>query len=283
MTVETWMWSATVDDAQLAQLDDAIQELGGALDVAEGPSAGTWKLTAFFDGALDKASLEAELAKHQKSAVVLTGLAPTDYVAKTMAGFPPLEIGRYWVHGFAEQTPPAGKIGLFIPAAMAFGTGEHATTEACLRLYDELADGQTFVNVLDMGAGSGILAIAAAKRQGSPALAVDIDEPSVELCAENCRLNGVEGKVASLAGDGFNVNKVIEKQPFDLVFANILRNPLIEMAPALAASVGKGGYAVLSGFTLDQEADVTAAYVAQGMTPVKAQRLRGWVGLVVQK
>src|SRR5690606_28970349 len=126
---------------------------------------------------------------------------------------------------------PEGMISLHVPAGRAFGTGEHPTTAGCLALYEQAAAHQNFKNALDMGCGSAILAIGAAKADGVKSLAVDIDPHSVEVSEQNIADNECADLVSCMCGDGFGAPEVEEKAPYDLIFANILANPLIEMAP----------------------------------------------------
>ncbi|MBI1363434.1 MAG: methyltransferase domain-containing protein [Proteobacteria bacterium] len=282
-----WRFDTETPDSLLPLYEQAVENLGGALDVAEGSKPGYWKLSAFFDAADDKAHIIAGLAvvakiTGQNMDVTLSDVPHVDWQAKALADFPPFAIGRFFVHGY-DVAVPAGLVGLKVPAAMAFGSGEHATTEGCLRLYETLTAERTFKNGLDMGAGSGILALAAAKVQKTPFLAVDIDEPSVRICDENMHDNGVAKTVTSVCGDGFDAPEVATRAPYDLIFANILKNPLIAMAEDLVAVLAGGGVCILSGFTDDQEADVTATYTALGLTVQHAERLRGWVALALKK
>jgi ribosomal protein L11 methyltransferase len=282
-----WRFDTEIPDAHLPLFEEAIDRLGGALDVAEGSAQGRWKLAAFFDAADNKQHILAGLALVNVVAglgadVTLTPVPQVDWQAKALADFPPLTIGRFFVHGY-DVPVPTGMVGLKVPAAMAFGSGEHATTEGCLRLYEHLSAVRTFKNGLDMGAGSGILALAAAKVQQTPFLAVDIDEPSVRICDENMRDNAAEHLVTSVYGDGFATPQVAATAPYDLIFANILKNPLIAMAKDLVAVLATDGVCVLSGFTDDQEADVTAAYTALGLTVTHAERRKGWVALALTR
>ena len=283
-----WRFDTEISDDNLPFYEQAVENLGGALDVGEGTKPGFWRLSAFFDVETPKHNIIAGLALVRKitqapdSDLTLSPVPNEDWQAKAMADFPPFSIGRFFVHGY-DVDVPAGQVGLRVPAAMAFGSGEHATTEGCLRLYDKLAATHSFKNGLDMGAGSGILAIAAAKVGKTPSLAVDIDEPSVQICDENMHDNGVADLVTSLCGDGFETPEVGKKAPYDLIFANILKNPLIAMASELVAVLKSGGFAIISGFTDEQEADVTAAYTALGLKVVDKAASKGWVALALQK
>jgi ribosomal protein L11 methyltransferase len=216
-------------------------------------------------------------------AYILTEEPDRDWAEFTINSFQPLTLGRVYITRFGEDVP-AGLIGLNIPAAMAFGSGEHATTAGCLTLYQQLvAQGKTFANGLDMGCGSAILAMAAAKLGYTPMLAVDIDAQSVELAAENIQANGLQPKVQAIAGDGFSTPAVQQQKPFDLVFANILADPLVHMAPELMAVVKTGGSIILSGFTADQTAKVVGAYISLGARLITQTQTAEWVAATLEK
>lgn len=200
-----------------------------------------------------------------------------DYVAKTKALFPPLQIGPYFIARNEEPTP-AGLIGLQIAPNRAFGSGEHATTTGCLLGYEWLlAQGHQYATALDFGAGSGLLAIAAAKRQNTPSLALDNDAPSVEICAENAALNGVESLINSQLAD-----VPPSAQTFPLVFANILLHPLLELAQPLVACLAKNPEAalILSGFTVEQGPELAARYEALGLQRRWQHAQAGWLAEV---
>lgn len=200
-----------------------------------------------------------------------------DYVAQTKALFPPLHIGPYFIARNDEPTPP-GLIGLTIAPNRAFGSGEHATTTGCLLGYEWLlAQGHTYASALDFGAGSGVLAIAAAKRQGAQVLALDNDAPSVEICAENAALNGVTALITSRLAETPPVG-----QTFPLIFANILLHPLLELAEPLAQGLAStpGAALILSGFTAEQGPELAARYTALGLQRRWQHAQAGWLAEV---
>lgn len=284
--VIAWQWQQTLPAQQLDLLELALEPFEAAMDIDHEPEQWEAKVTVFFPSDYEHADLVEALHDMQKNLGTEqpnTHLAPVydqNWQTASMAGFPPRVIGGFVVYNFADDVLPEGKLPLFIPAAMAFGTGEHATTAGCLELYETLPH-NTPLKVLDMGAGSGILAIAAAKRDGHRGLAVDHDAPSALICNENAANNGVQALVHSVCGDGFNTPEVERQGPFDLIFANILQNPLMEMAPALKAALAPGGVAILSGFTQTQEADVLAAYTALGLSCTRRTQGGDWVAAIV--
>lgn len=199
-----------------------------------------------------------------------------DYIARNRELFPPLIIGPYFIARNDEEAPE-GLIKLDIMPNRAFGSGEHATTTGCLLGYLWLKEqGKTFTKGLDFGAGSGILAIAAAKRDSTPFVCVDNDAPSVEINAQNGALNGVADLLQCAEGD------VPPHGPFELVFANILLQPLLDLSAGLVACTEHGGSLILSGFTTDQAAQIEARYGSLGMAKVWQHVQGDWVAQIWQ-
>lgn len=201
-----------------------------------------------------------------------------DYIARNRELFPPLVIGPYFVARNDEEAPE-GLIKLDIMPNRAFGSGEHATTTGCLLAYLHLMQqrGTPFANGLDFGAGSGILAIAAAKRDGTPFVCIDNDAPSVEINMQNGQLNGVADKLTCREGDTPPAG-----QTFELIFANILLQPLLELSKPLAACMATGGSLILSGFTTDQAEQIEACYSVLGLKKVWQHEQAHWVAQVWQ-
>jgi ribosomal protein L11 methyltransferase len=179
---------------------------------------------------------------------------------------------------------PKGFTPLQIDAATAFGSGEHETTQGCIQAFKKLKKKYDFKNGLDMGCGSGILAIALTKLWPKIKMtAIDIDLESVTVTRRHAEMNGVSKKIKSEAGDGYRVPLVKKNAPYDIVAANILANPLIEMAPALNAVLKPGGIAVLSGLLGRQQAAVVAAHKKQGLKLIDSEEIGEWRALVLQK
>ncbi len=201
-----------------------------------------------------------------------------DYIAKNRELFPPLVIGPYFI-ARNDEDAPADLIKLDIMPNRAFGSGEHATTTGCLLGYMHLMEQRStpFTSGLDFGAGSGILAIASAKRDGTPFVCIDNDEPSVEINIQNGQLNGVADKLTCYEGE-----VPPSDQQFDLVFANILLQPLLELSKPLTACTAQGGSLILSGFTTDQAEQIEACYSALGLKKVWQHEHAHWVAQVWQ-
>ena len=285
---QVWQVNLTLEAAAV-EAADGVMEAAGALSIAsfeiEGSSA--WTMTALFEGRPEIDSLTAELAQTLGGTGPVLALGQVenrDWVAETISAFPPLAIGPFWVHGSHAAPPDTSRRALRIDAGIAFGSGEHATTEGCLLALARLSDeGARPRNALDMGCGSGILAIAAAMLFDCRVLAVDIDPASAAFAAEAAAANGCSRRVTALAGDGYATPEVVARAPYDLVMANILANPLILMAPALAAALKPGGRAILSGLLAEQAGAVREAHTVAGMTLVERRDLRGWSTLVMAK
>ncbi|GGF17267.1 ribosomal protein L11 methyltransferase [Aliidongia dinghuensis] len=267
-----------------------LEALGGAISAFETEPQGPWKVETFVQGKPDLAVVEGGLALVAlqfgvvQPAVTLEQLPDVDWVRQNQESFPPLHIGRYFVYGsHIVEPPPAGTIGLEIDAASAFGTGEHATTAGCLLALDRLAKRGPRRRVLDMGSGTGILAIAAAKTWHVSVLACDIDRNSVRVAAENVVTNGVQHLVVSRESDGYRAAAVSAAGPYDLIFANILARPLAKMAPDLAHHLAPGGIAILSGLLARQETYVAAAHRNAGLTFKGRIPRAGWHTLVFEK
>ncbi len=290
MTSSTWQVRVTVAEDLAGAAEKAFEE-ADALAVstfAAAPGCGA-SVTALFDAEPAPESLRARIARAlgTDAAVMpvrVEEVADRDWVAQTVRAFPPLAIGPFWVHGSHAAPPDLDRIPILMDAGAAFGSGEHATTEGCLLALAALHErGFRPANALDMGCGSGILAIAAVKLHDCSALAVDIDPEAAGLAREAARRNGAARRVAVLAGDGYATPAVGERAPYDLALANILANPLIAMAPDLAAVLKPGGVAVLSGMLADRADAVRDAHRAAGLALLDRRDLRGWATLTMTK
>jgi ribosomal protein L11 methyltransferase len=208
-----------------------------------------------------------------------------DWVALSQALLPPVATGRLVVHGSHDRARFAlRRLAVEIEAGGAFGTGYNATTALCLQALDGLAKRRTFAGVLDLGCGSGVLAIAAARLMpGARVLAVDNDARAAEIARENARLNRVAARVRVLEATGLGHPRLRRTQAFDLVLANILPGPLVDLAPALRGAVRRGGIAVLSGVLDHQAREVAAVYRGMGFDELRRMRDAGWTALVLAR
>lgn len=206
-------------------------------------------------------------------------LPDIDWVAKSLEGLKPVRAGGFFVHGAHDRDRiEGGDIAIEIEAGLAFGTGHHGTTAGCLETIARVVAEERPASALDLGTGSAVLAIALAKLGGIPVLATDIDPVATEVAAANARLNGVGDLVECVTATGFD-HPAFARGPFDLVVANILAGPLIELGPEMARHVRDGGSLVLSGILDRQEDAVLAAYVTAGFAHVHTLHREGWVTL----
>jgi ribosomal protein L11 methyltransferase len=216
--------------------------------------------------------------------ITVEKLPDTDWLKEVYETLQPIDAGRFFVHGsHIKESIPKEKVAILIEAASAFGTGEHPTTKGCLLIFDEMLSSQAPKKILDMGCGSGILAIAAAKTlaETSKIVGVDIDVQSVHVAANHAKDNGVDHDIVFVAGNGFRVPLVQEEAPYDLVFANILAQPLIEMADEFAAVASKD--IILSGFTETQMPYVQKPYEKNGFSKISEIKIGEWIALWMTK
>lgn len=289
MTKQIVAWKASIQISKndIPTYEEILESLNAAVDTGGEEEDTDWNLNAFFpsEESKDKILKAFKIADEivgTSHIVEISVIHDEDWQEKMKREFPPLEVAGYFIHTF-EESVPEGMVELKIPAGMAFGTGEHPTTSGCLTLFEELTEEHNFNNILDMGCGSAILAMAAAKKHGTSCMAVDIDKPSVEVAQENCAFNGVDDKVTCSYSDGFKSDIVQSKAPYNLIFANILANPLIEMSKDLADTLEEGGAAIISGFLVSQKDDVIKAYEDQGLTLLNDITIGDWVAATVVK
>ena len=289
-----WRVAVTVPEAIVGPFADAIGDEAAAVSTFELEEGGDWLVEATWIGEPDAARLSARVAVLAGAAGIpepvleIAPLPPIDWVSHSYAGFPPLRAGRYFVYGsHFEGQLPASAVTLKIDAATAFGTGEHGSTRGCLLAMDALAKrrrgwGRRRLGlVLDVGCGSGILALAAAKTWRVPALAVDLDRESVRVAAVNARINALAPLVRTGHADGYRVGAARKHKPCRLIFANILARPLARLAPGLRRHLAPGGVGVLAGLLARQERLVLAAHRAQGLVLIGRITLGEWRTLIV--
>jgi ribosomal protein L11 methyltransferase len=232
-----------------------------------------WLLHAYFDKQPSAEVLEA-LARLGCGEARVEQLGEDDWVAMSQSGLQPIRAGRFFVHTPTHRgAAPDGSVAFEIDASLAFGTGQHATTSGCLEALDELArDGRQFANVADIGTGTGLLAFAAlALWPEARCIATDVDSVAIEVARDNSAINRVTlghgvGELLLAVADGMDSALVAARAPFDLIIANILAGPLIELAPEFADALAPGGTIILAGL-LDTQADaVIGAYEKLGLS-----------------
>ena len=254
----------------------------GVFEVEDG--SGLWEVGGYFEEKPDTAAL-AVLAKAMGAKeFTVSELPETDWVAHVRRELAPVEAGRFFVYGShdADKVPEDCEP-LLIEAAMAFGTGHHGTTLGCLKALDRLAnEGFHGRNVADIGCGTAVLAMAAARIWPETVLASDIDEVAVEVAQANVDANGLTGRVTCVEAAGFDHPALAEAAPFDLVFANILKGPLVALAPDMAAALQPGGYAILSGLLNEQAEEVIEVYARSGINLTHRESIGDWTTLTLQ-
>lgn len=269
----------------------ALQDFGDpapdALTVFEnGPSG--WRIEAFYNDWQPGRDVRAEilpLVGEDLPDFKLESVPDLNWVAISQAALPPVQAGRFVVHGSHDRGRVArGPSTILIDAGEAFGTAHHATTLGCLLAIDRLTRAEAFDTVLDLGCGSGVLAIAVAKALPfADIIATDMDAQSVKVAADNMRFNGVDSRIATAVAAGVDHMWLRQAPPFDLLIANILAGPLIRLAPQLARKVRAGGTLLLSGILIPQAPQVIAAYRACGFHIDRHDRIVGWSTLTLRK
>src|SRR6202158_4568832 len=268
-------------------LTECCFEGQAAIAAFEGPD-GRWDITVHFAEAPDQASIRelvgiaagGEVAQH----ISFDTVEARDWVKASLEELVPVRAGRFLVHGRHDRAKvPPNKLGIEIEAALAFGSGHHGTTRGCLLLLDSVLKARRPRRVLDLGTGTGVLAIAAAKALHCAVLASDIDPSSVQVARDNARLNDTGNWVETIRATGFSAPQFGEHGPFDLVLANILANPLRQMVTPMARHLAPSALVILSGLLPSQAGGVIAAYRARGLVFLRHLRIEGWSSLLMRR
>ena len=263
---------------------DADLELEGATYsiLEEDEDAGRWRIDGFPRGDDEADAFRRVLAGFPGLVTTTEVLADADWLAMALSGLPPVRAGRFFVHGMHDLgRTPINTVNLRIEAGAAFGTGHHGTTVGCLLAYHRLLKAHRYDRVLDVGCGTGILAIAAARCGSRTAVGTDIDRVSVRISRENAFLN--QARARFVHADGLNHRAVRAHAPYELVFANILARPLVSLAQPIREALKPGGTAILSGLLRSQERMVRAAYFARGFRLVTRIHRDAWATLVLRR
>jgi len=279
------------DEATARRAVDVLNESlddGSAAVAAFERADGRWDISIHFAEAPDQRSMRElvrlSAGEAAAQAIGFDTVEATDWVAACLEDLAPVPAGRFIVHGRHDRARiPANRIGIQIEAALAFGTGHHGTTRGCLLLLDQVLRSRVPRRVLDLGAGTGVLGIAAAKALRRNVLASDIDPVSVRVARDNARLNGVGNLVEAVHAAGFSAPQFAGRGPFDLVLANILANPLKQMATPMAAHLAPSGLVILSGLLAHQAQGVIASYRGRGLVLRRHLTLDGWSSLLMQR
>ncbi|HEX6980332.1 MAG TPA: 50S ribosomal protein L11 methyltransferase [Alphaproteobacteria bacterium] len=291
-TVEIWRIELVADAVSQATYAAALEEISASLSAFETAPGGPWRIEALLTAEPDREAVAARLAAAAASLgreapkPIIERMPDIDWVAENRRSFPPLRVGRFFVYGSHYRGQiPAGARAITLDAGMAFGSGEHATTRGCLLALDAEAKRRRLGRALDVGCGSGILAIAMAKAWPAvrPAgiVAADIDPDSVRIARENVQRNKVAHAVRVRWSNG--LNRIRVRRGYDAVVANILANPLRRLAGDISRAARPGGIVILSGLLGSQENEVRAAYRARGLVLVGRLALDGWHTLVLKR
>ena len=268
----------------LGEVFDPAETAVAAFEAADGR---TWLLEAYFAEEPDRErvrDLLRPVGGAEADEAAFETLAETDWVRSSLEGLRPVRAGRFLVHGSHDRARRrTNDRALEIEAALAFGTGHHGTTRGCLLAFDEELKRCRPARVLDLGTGTGVLAMAAALAVKRPVVAGDIDPDSVRAARENARLNGLRPWMRTYVGPGTRHPLADRHRFFDLVFANILARPLRRLAPSVARVLAPGGALVLSGLLPGDVPGVLSAYAAQGLRLKRRRDLEGWATLVLAR
>lgn len=253
----------------------------GVFEIEDG--SGRFEVGIYFEEEPGDTELALMAAIYGAAPFKVSKVPEKDWVAHVKRELQPVEAGRFYVYGSHDaHRVPDGRVALLIEAAMAFGTGHHATTKGCLLALDRLdREGFRGKNVADIGCGTAVLAMAAARIWQGRVIAADIDPVAVEVAVVNVKANGLGASVECCEAAGFGNDLIRDRAPFDLVFANILKGPLLDLAPDMARNVVPGGRAILSGILTTQAHEVAGTYEKQGFRVAAWDDLGEWTTLVL--
>jgi len=276
-----WKASISVAKPDAADLAAAFELTGPqAVLIAEEPFADEATVEALYTEIPDGALLSRLAGREVHVAL----LPDTDWIKLSQEGLPPVRAGRFFIYGAHDEgCVPRGVIPIRIEAGMAFGTGHHETTALCLAALSDLAKRRRFANVLDLGCGTGLLAIGAAKLWRLRVIASDIDPVAIEVTRQNAQANDEAPLIHAVVADGLTSPALAARAPYDLVLANILAEPLTRLAPDVARALAPGGIAVLSGLLHWQENLVLSFYRTLGLTLRHIRRDGPWSALLLSK
>ncbi len=272
-------------EAPAQALGDALETLDpaptgvGVFEVEDG--SGYWEVGGYFLETPDDIALALLAAAHNAKPFVVSEVPDQDWVAHVRRELPPVEAGRFFVYGSHDADKVReGRVNLLIEAAMAFGTGHHGTTLGCLLAFEDyIAEGKVAENCADIGCGTAVLAMAAASVWNKNVIASDIDPVAVDVAEANLKANDMEGQVICVEATGFDHPTLQKTAPFDLIFANILKPPLLALAPDMAKYTATGGTIILSGLLVEQGDEVVTAYEAQGFKLSQRRDIGEWTAL----
>ena len=270
-------------EKQYELLDHAFEDDAFPLAITEIDEAnGIYEVSLYVDEAQKNSVLPrfAQVLGVNENKIEIEILPDIDWVSHSLEGLNPVRAGRFFVHGSHDRDKvKPGDLAIEIDAGQAFGTGHHGTTVGCLELIADVMEHEKPQNALDLGTGSGILAIGIALIKPIRILATDIDPIAIKVAKENFALNGVAKTITAITATGLDDEEIKKRSPFDLIVANILANPLIELAPQMVPALKKGGSIVLSGILEEQHDRVVKAFETAGAKYIKTLHHEGWVAI----
>ncbi len=285
-----WKIELVIPRATAYIFEGALKSFSIATSSFEMKGSDCWQLVSYSATIPDRTSLTAAIAIAAAAAgvnepnIICEPLPETDWLAENRASFEPKRLGKFYIcPTHYKGTVPANDKVIWLDAATAFGSGEHESTAGCLLMLSRLARNFRPKRILDLGCGSGILSIAAAKNWTKKIMAVDIDPEAVKVTRANARMNGVHAYVTVKESNGLAGRWAAQAGPFDLIIANILSGPLIKLAANLAGHIERSGFIVLSGLLSHQRSAVLNAYRGHGLLLVKTYRLGDWVTLLLKR
>jgi len=278
------LWQLSMSDSlnKLQALEILFEDHALTTSLVEEVDDGSvWRLDVLFDGEPESWILDQ---LPEEASYTLCPLEQKDWVSESQKQLPPVAAGRFYVHGSHDPQHRLASIhDLTIDAGRAFGTGLHETTYGCLLAIHDIHKRKEVMNALDLGCGSGVLALAAAKAWGRPVTASDIDPDAVAVTYENARQNKLHPLIRAVEATGLNDNYLKQKAPYDLLIANILAWPLVSLAPSINSALSDNGTLVLSGLLRKQEVMVRNAYRLQGLVLKKRYPIGQWCTLVLER
>ncbi|MEP7172624.1 MAG: 50S ribosomal protein L11 methyltransferase [Aestuariivirga sp.] len=278
LTVPALSLAAAEDMANRFESDFRIEPLAVTINETD-EAKNLWETVAYFASGEDAEEVRRLL---QLPSGIISELPDKDWVRHSLEGLAPVVAGRFFLHGSHDrERRRQGGVPFEIDAGTAFGTGHHGTTAGCLLALDAILKRRRPERILDLGCGTGVLAIAAALAAKRKTLATDIDPEAVRVTELNAKLNGVAPLLHGVTAPGLKHTRIVHGAPYDLIFANILARPLISLAHGLASILAPGGSIILSGLTRDQVRWVLAAYRNRGLIPTQTLFLGNWATLTL--
>ena len=253
----------------------------GVFELEDG--SGEWEVGAYFHDKPDEISILLLENAFGTAGFTISEIPETDWVAKVKRELNPVEAGRFFVFGKHDlKKLPKDKVGLLIEASMAFGTGHHGTTKGCLLALNNLiAKVKKIDDVIDIGCGTAVLAMAVAKVSSSRVIASDVDQVAVEVALANLKANKLENRITCFQATGFEHTQIKSNAPFDLVFANILKSPLIDLAPSIRKYLKSNGRAIISGILDTQAVEIIEIYRRNKLVLLDRIDIDEWVTLTL--